>query len=85
MTCTRYGNAIICTNPWGRLKLGNRYVWLDFHTYCGPSFFWDSAMTKVYDPVDENDPIWPVFGRWLEKHQAREEKAAAIRARKENT
>jgi hypothetical protein len=64
----------VCTNPWGRLHLGNRYVWVDFHEYCGPSFYWDSAMTKNYDPADESDPIWPLFGTWLEKYRAAKEK-----------
>lgn len=26
-------------------------------------------MTKLYEPEDENDPIWPVFEAWLEKHR----------------
>ena len=81
MTCTRIGNAIVCTSPWGRLKLGNRYVWVDFHTYCGPSFYWDSAMNKPYDPADENDPIWPLFEEWFKKYKARKARAAAARSR----
>lgn len=81
VTCTRYGNVIICTNPWGRLTLGNRYVWVDFHAYCGPSFFWDSAMTKLYDPTGENDPIWPVFDAWLSRHNAALEKAKTVKHR----
>mgnify|MGYP006136726629 CR=1 FL=1 len=70
MTCIRIGNAIMCMNPWGRLTLGNRYVWVSFHEYCGPSFYTDSAMSKNYEPADENDPIWPLFGTWLEKYRA---------------
>jgi hypothetical protein len=70
MTCIRTGNGTVCCTPWGRLKLGNRYVWVDFHEYCGPSFYTDAAETKVYEPADENDPIWPLFGKWLEKYRA---------------
>lgn len=75
MTCIRFGSAIVCVNPWGRLKLGNRYVWVDFHEYCGPSFFRDAAMTKVYDPADENDPVWEQFDKWLKKYRAAKDKA----------
>lgn len=81
MTCVRYGNTIICSNPRGRLRLNDRYVWVDFHTYCGPAFFWDSAMTKVYDPVDENDPIWSIFEKWRDKYKAKERRVVSIRAR----
>jgi hypothetical protein len=70
MTCIRIGNGIVCVNPWGRLKLGSRYVWVDFHEYCGPSFYWDAAETEVYEPADEHDPIWPLFGKWLKKYRA---------------
>ena len=80
MTCINFGNAIVCVNPWGRLTIGNRYVWVDFHEYCGPSFYWDSAMQKVYDPVDENDPIWDQFDKWLKKYRAGKEKQAAQRS-----
>lgn len=79
MTCIRMGSsAIVCVSPWGRLKVGNRYVWVDFHEYCGPSFYWDSAMTKLYDPKDENDPVWEQFGRWLGKYRAGKDKQAAM-------
>lgn len=86
MTCIRIGpSAIVCVNRVGRLHVGNRYVWVDFHPYCGPSFSWDANGEKVYDPVDENDPVWPEFGKWHAKYQAAEAKrtalAAAIRAR----
>ena len=42
MTCTNLGNMIVCTNPIGRLHVGNRYVWVDYHTHCGPSFSYDA-------------------------------------------
>lgn len=74
MTCTRIGNAIVCTQRWARLRLGNKYVWMDFHPYCGPAFYWDSAMSKIYDPSDEHDPIWEVFGVWLDRFNAAEGK-----------
>jgi hypothetical protein len=79
MTCVRIGNGTVCISPWGRLKLGNRYVWVDFHEYCGPSFYTDAAMSKVYEPADENDPIWPLFGKWLEKYRAAKDKAGCAK------
>lgn len=80
MTCINFGNGIVCINPWGRLKVGNRYVWVDFHPYCGPNFYTDSRMTKLYDPKDEGDPVWEPFGRWLEKYQAGQAKRDAKRS-----
>lgn len=79
MTCINFGSGIVCVNPWGRLTVGNRYVWVDFHEYCGPSFYKDSAMQKVYDPADENDPVWPEFDKWLKKYRAGKEKQAQQR------
>ncbi len=75
MTCTRIGNAIVCTTPWGRLHVGNRYIYVDFHEYCGPSFSYDSNGDKPYVPVDENDPVWPEFSKWFKKYQAAQDKA----------
>jgi hypothetical protein len=73
-------NAIVCVDPWGRLKVGNRYVWVLFHEYCGPSFYTDAAMSKLYDPNDENDPVWPQFERWLKKYRAAKDKQQRTRA-----
>ena len=39
---------------------------VDFHHFCGPSFYTDRAMNKLYDPVDENDPIWDIFAKWYD-------------------
>lgn len=79
MTCITIPSGIICVNHWGRVRLGNRYVWIDYHPYCGPSFWWNGAMTKHYDPKDEHDPIWPVFDTWLTKFKAQKAKADARR------
>ena len=75
MTCTRLYGAIICTSPHGRLHVGNRYIIVNFHEYCGPTFFTDRDMSKVYEPKDENDPVWDAFGKWHEKFQAKKEAA----------
>lgn len=67
MTCTNIGNAIVCTSPWGRLHVGNRYIMVDYHEWCGPTFYHDRAMQKLYDPVDETDPVWVEFDKWFKK------------------
>ena len=78
MTCRKLTPSIIvCIQPWGRLKLGNSYVWLDYHPYLGPSFYRDAARSKLYEPIDELDPIWPVFGAWLDKFEAAKRKRMA--------
>ena len=69
MTCTRIGNAIVCVSPWKRLHVGNRYIMMEFHPYCGPTFFTDRACTQIYEPKDENDPVWAEFGKWLKQYQ----------------
>ena len=70
VTCINTGNAIVCVSPWARLKVGNRYITMDYHLYCGPSFYWDRDMTKEYEPSGVDDPIWPVFEAWLKKYEA---------------
>lgn len=70
MTCTRTGNAIVCTNPWGRLHVGNRYIYVDFHEWCGPAFTLDRAGNVPYEPSGEHDPVWHEFNKWLNKHRA---------------
>lgn len=70
MTCTPFSGGIVCVTPTiniGRLKLGNRYVYVDFHPYFGPLFSWDQNGEKAYDPKDESDPIWPLFESWMKK------------------
>lgn len=63
--------AFITTDAWGRLKVGNRYIWVSFHSYCGPSFFYDSAMEKEYKFIEDyaKDPIWEIFNIWHEKYK----------------
>jgi hypothetical protein len=71
MTCIRFAGGIICVNPWGRLHIGNRYIWVDFHEYCGPTFFTDRYMNTIYEPADENDPVWDAFYDWHKKYEAK--------------
>lgn len=69
MTCTNIGNGIVCTSPWKRLHVGNRYIMMEFHSYCGPTFFTDRNCTQIYEPKDEHDPVWPEFNKWHAKYQ----------------
>lgn len=76
MTCMRFSGGIICVNPYGRLHVGNRYIYVDFHEYCGPSFWtMKNGEQIVYWPEDENDPVWPEFEKWLTKYRRQKEMA----------
>lgn len=82
MTCTPFNSGqatgFVCVDDTGRLSVAGRYVWVDYHHYCGPTFFTDMAMSKFYEPVDEDDPVWSAFTAWLEKRDAAK---ARLRAR----
>lgn len=72
MACTTVvigkSTAIVCGGGrLHRLTLGNRYIWLEYHSYLGPTFWSDRNCTKPYYPIEENDPIWPIFNVWLNK------------------
>lgn len=75
MTCIPFGGngvvGFICVNDQIRFHVGNRYVWMSWHDYTGPSFYTKEKGREVeYDPTDENDPVWAPFGVWLEKRNA---------------
>lgn len=58
MTCTRVGNAIICTSPSFRLRLTDgTCVFMEFHHYCGPMFFKDREQRREIDEWWDNDLI----------------------------
>lgn len=47
MTCTHIGNAIICHNLFYRLPLADgRRVFIEWHSYLGPTFFWDKMARR---------------------------------------
>lgn len=74
MPCTPFGSkesgivGFVCHNRVGRLHVGNRYIWVSYHRYCGPSFYTDTAMQNEYEPLDD-DPMWQVFDTWLKKFE----------------
>lgn len=63
------------------MHVGNKYIMVDFHPWCGPSFYTDRNMSKLYDPVDENDPVWEPFGEWLKKFNEKERLRAELQQR----
>lgn len=47
MTCIHHRGFIICMSPWHRLRLADgRYVFLDWHSYLGPTFYIDRAARR---------------------------------------
>lgn len=71
------GVAHISFSGEGRLHLGNKYVFVSMHHYCGPEFYCDRAMTKPYVFTENcsDDPVWPVFEEWHKKYMAAAKKA----------
>ena len=84
MACYRMGGAIVCVNPWGSITVNGKRMWLEFHEYCGPTFYTDRSMTKVYEPKDETDAVWPAFAGWLKRYQSRKAKNAAAKKEQEH-
>lgn len=57
MTCIRFGGAIVCISPFYRLLLSDgRRVFMEWHSYLGPTFFHDRAMNRVHETWYE-DPL----------------------------
>ena len=57
MPCLHLGNVIVCTSPWFRLRLDDgRHVFMDWHHYCGPTFYRDKNQNRVIDEWWE-DPL----------------------------
>lgn len=58
MTCHRIGGAIVCMAPFFRLPLadGGR-VFMDWHSYLGPTFYRDKASCRVIEDWYENPLI----------------------------
>lgn len=51
MTCIRIEHGFICAGDFYRLRLlDGRYVFMAWHSYCGPDFYKDKYLNK---PIDE--------------------------------
>lgn len=80
MTCVRFDGPatqmIVCVNAAGRLHIGDRYIYVDYHPYCGPSFSWDRSGNQILDIDDESPlwiPLWDAFDVWHKKQKAAKE------------
>lgn len=57
MTCHHIGNAIVCTQPAYRLPLADgRRIWMEWHHYCGPTFYRDRGLMRMIAEWDL-DPL----------------------------
>ena len=58
MTCVRIPNGIICFTPEYRLRLADgTCVFMSWHNFCGPEFYKDKAMNRLYDNWWDNPLI----------------------------
>jgi len=82
MTCISFGGknpndpvGFICVNEQHRFHVGNRYIWMSWHNYTGPSFYTMEKCNEVYyEPKDENDQVWTEFYKWFEKRNQKKAK-----------
>lgn len=50
MTCIRFSGGIICISPFYRLRLADgTCVFMEWHQYCGPTFFRDRACRRLIE------------------------------------
>ncbi len=67
MPCTQIGNGIVCWSPTYRLRLEDgRYVFMDWHKWCGPTFYRDR---DLYREIEEwwNDTAICKALEWFQK------------------
>lgn len=77
MTCIKFWEnsssdpvGFVCVNEQVRFHVGNKYVWMSWHEYTGPIFYTKERGDEVYyEPIDENDPVWTEFSKWLNKQK----------------
>ena len=72
MTCLKYGNGFVCVQPHYRLRLDDGgYVFMSWHSYCGPEFYKDKYERDVINNWWED----PLICKALEWFQGRGNKA----------
>jgi hypothetical protein len=66
MTCHRISSGIVCISPSFRLPLaaGTR-VYMDWHNYCGPTFYRDKAERRIIEDWYECPLICAALG-WFQ-------------------
>ncbi len=58
MTCIRFHGGILCVSPFYRLRLEDgTCVYMDWHHYCGPTFYKDKNSQRMIDEWWENELI----------------------------
>ena len=58
MTCINFGSAILCYNKSYRLRLlDGRYIYMEWHNYFGPTFYYDKWSNSMTDDWWEDDNI----------------------------
>lgn len=66
MTCTYTGWGIVCTSPFYRLPLADgRRIFMDWHNYCGPTFYHDRASRREVADWWEDSLICAALG-WFQ-------------------
>lgn len=75
MTCYVIEHGFICGSfgKTKRLHVGNRYYWLEEHSYFGPVFWEDRLCSKELDLCyegSENHPIWKAYEQWKNKSKS---------------
>lgn len=57
-----------CFNPTFRLRLGDgRYVFMDWHRYCGPNFFYDRDLNRIVQSWWEDELICKALDWFIER------------------
>ena len=78
MTCIKIPNGIICMgNPTQDLRIYGSSVYMDWHEYCGPTFFRDKNCNSVIHTPGKK--TWAAFDKWFACHNTpRKRKEAGI-------
>jgi len=75
--------GFVCVSEQVRLHVGNKYVWMSWHDYTGPSFYTvQRGMEIPYEPKDESDPVWAEFDKWNKKRLKAKERHEILRTPK---
>lgn len=68
MTCVRIPGGIVCLSPFFRLRLADgSCVFMEWHNYCGPTFFRDRAARRMIDDWWDNPAICSALDWFLQR------------------
>lgn len=66
MVCIKIPNGIMCVSPFYRLRLDDGgYVFMDWHHFCGPTFYRDKWQNRMIDDWWD-DPLICKALAWFE-------------------